>query len=74
VTNKANDWIRENTRARRAPKQPRGNVRQQDKEMTDDLYRILQYLPEQSRTVLTLHYLEEFALPAGFSLTEGRSL
>ncbi len=42
--------------------------------MTDDLYRILQYLPEQSRTVLTLHYLEEFALPAGFSLTEGRSL
>jgi len=62
VTNKANDWIRRSTRTRRIPEEGRASVHEQDKEMTDELHRILQCLPEQSRTVLTLYYLEEFAL------------
>ena len=62
ATNKANDWIRKNAYATRTPKDPTAAARQQDSETTDDLHGILQRLPEKSRTVLTLYYLEEFAL------------
>jgi len=62
VTNKANDWIRKSARAAQGPADPADGRRQADNETTDELHAILQRLPEKSRTVLTLYYLEEFAL------------
>ncbi|MBN2132114.1 MAG: sigma-70 family RNA polymerase sigma factor, partial [Sedimentisphaerales bacterium] len=61
ATNKANDWIRKNAYdPRPAPDPPA--ARPEDTETTDELHTILRRLPEKSRTVLTLYYLEEFAL------------
>ena len=62
ATNKANDWIRKNAYDPLAAPDPPVAARPQDSETTDELHTILRRLPEKSRTVLTLHYLEEFAL------------
>lgn len=62
VTNKANDWIGRNARARLTQAEPPASTGGQDRDAADDLHMILQRLPEKSRAVLTLHYLEEFAL------------
>jgi len=62
ATNKARDWIRKNACTRQRAADPAGAARQPDSEITDDLHTILRRLPEKSRTVLTLYYLEEFAL------------
>jgi RNA polymerase sigma-70 factor (ECF subfamily) len=61
ATNKANDWIRKNACARQPAADPAA-ARQHDSETADELHAILRRLPEKSRTVLTLYYLEEFAL------------
>jgi RNA polymerase sigma factor (sigma-70 family) len=62
VTRKANDWIARNVKTRRRQTQISSEEpepsRGQDREESDDLRRLLGRLPEQSRTVLTLHYLE----------------
>jgi len=66
VTNKARDWIRRS--AKRVPLQPeeapenRPHDERRAHETSADLQAILRRLPERSRTVLTLYYLEEFAL------------
>jgi RNA polymerase sigma factor (sigma-70 family) len=62
VTHKADDWIARNARARRRqaemnPEEPEQD-RRQDREASDELQDLMGRLPEQSRTVLTLHYLE----------------
>jgi len=62
VTNKANDWIRKKAHATRTPADPTAAARQQESGTTDDLHGILRRLPKRSRAVLTLYYLEEFAL------------
>ncbi len=62
VTNKARDRIKRNARARRNPsKSPIEHPRLDDR-TSDDLHAILKRLPAKSRTILTLYYLEEFAL------------
>lgn len=61
VTNKANDWIKRHARLRQAQGQTPTQIQDRD-HSCDDLHVILRRLPEKSRTVLTLHYLEEFAL------------
>ncbi len=62
ATNKANDWIRKNAYDPRPAPDPTAATAPQDTETTDELHTILRRLPEKSRTVLTLYYLEEFAL------------
>lgn len=62
VTNKANDWLRKTARAAPRPADPAVRACQEGNGTTDDLHRILRRLPERSRTVLTLYYLEEFPL------------
>ena len=62
ATNKANDWIRKNAYDPRPAPDPTAATAPQDTETTDALHTILRRLPEKSRTVLTLYYLEEFAL------------
>ncbi|UCD51449.1 MAG: sigma-70 family RNA polymerase sigma factor [Phycisphaerales bacterium] len=63
VTNKANDWIRRKIkRSTSGPEDPlERQLRdgQQASETSADLEAILSRLPERSRTVLTLYYLEE---------------
>jgi len=64
ATNKARDWIARTSKARRAS----GNYvrhgpetsESKDRQTRDELQAIMGRLPEQSRTVLTLHYLEGF--------------
>jgi len=66
VTNKARDWIKRS--AKQGPLQPedipahRAHDERPTHETSADLEAILRRLPERSRTVLTLHYLEEFGL------------
>jgi RNA polymerase sigma-70 factor (ECF subfamily) len=67
VTNKANDWIRGNGCAARSQTPPTvetdHQAMQHSHETASDLHSILQRLPDRSRTVLTLYYLEEFDVP-----------
>jgi RNA polymerase sigma-70 factor (ECF subfamily) len=64
VTNKANDWIGRNARARRLPRDfdEAGQPPQQAAVEAADLQSVLPRLSDPSRTVLTLHYLEGFGL------------
>jgi len=65
VTNKANDWIGKYGRTRLLPPDFDREVRRPDDEhavATTDLNRLLHKLSHSARTVLTLHYLEGFAL------------
>jgi len=66
VTHKANDWIRKKAkRAHGEPDEPRERPAHDERranETSADLQAILRRLPERSRTVLTLYYLEEFGL------------
>jgi RNA polymerase sigma factor (sigma-70 family) len=62
VTHKADDWIARNakTRQRRAemkPEEPEESQRQ-DREESDEFQSLMRGLPDQSKTVLTLYYLE----------------
>lgn len=61
VTRKADDWIARNAKARRRtetiPEEPEQNP-SQDREASDDLQSLMGRLPDQSRTVLALCYLE----------------
>jgi len=63
VTRRADDWIagRAKARCRRAEmsQTERTYEHRQDPEEADELRRLLSGLPEQSRTALTLHYLED---------------
>jgi RNA polymerase sigma-70 factor (ECF subfamily) len=63
VTNKANDWIKREVRRsvseREDPVDLPSRDAQQASETAADLEAILGRLPERSRTVLTLYYLEE---------------
>ena len=66
VTHKAKDWIRRNARATRpqirlVPEADR--QAQQSNETAGDLRSLLQRLPDRSRAVLTLYYLEDFDVP-----------
>ena len=66
VTNKAHDWIKRS--AKQGPLQPedipasRTHDERRAHETSTDLEAILRRLPQRSRTVLTLHYLEGFGL------------
>ncbi len=65
VTNKANDWIGRNARARRLPPDldpEDGRSDEQAAIEAADLQSVLPRLSDSSRTVLTLHYLEGFGL------------
>jgi len=66
VTNKARDWIGRNVKHRQLQSEqaPADCVRDDGPthETSADLEAILSRLPERSRTVLTLYYLEEFPL------------
>jgi RNA polymerase sigma-70 factor (ECF subfamily) len=62
VTNKTRDWIKKNSVPRQPPATPAEKTGRQHGDTTDDLQQILTRLPERSRTVLTLYYLEEFSL------------
>jgi RNA polymerase sigma factor (sigma-70 family) len=62
VTRKADDWIARNAKARRqrtemAP-ETSGQGQLQQRDASDELQSLLARLPNQSRTALTLHYLE----------------
>jgi RNA polymerase sigma-70 factor (ECF subfamily) len=63
VTNKANDWIKRKIKHSASesddPPEPRACDSRQASETAADLEAILSRLPERSRTVLTLYYLEE---------------
>ena len=67
VTNKANDWIRRNGCSARPQAAPIAEAHlrtpQQNNETTSDLHSLLRRLPDRSRVVLTLYYLEEFDVP-----------
>ena len=64
--NKARDWIKRS--AKQGPLQPEDipahptHDERRNNETSADLEAILRRLPQRSRTVLTLHYLEEFVL------------
>jgi RNA polymerase sigma-70 factor (ECF subfamily) len=67
VTNKANDWLRR--KARRSQIQADRDINRQQQhsdrppdEMATHIETILRQIPERSRTVLTLHYLEGLPL------------
>lgn len=62
VTNKARDWVKRNARTRRDPLGPITESQPQVEAINDDLHAILGRLPAKSRVILTLYYLEEFAL------------
>ena len=66
VTNKANDWIGGSARAARLPPdfdvQPREGDDPTRAVMEADLDSVLRRLSNAARTVLTLHYIEGFAL------------
>jgi len=66
VTNKADDWIRRNSRMTPLPPDFDGQARQSDGQQPTvtaaDLSSVLHRLSKSARTVLTLHYLEGFAL------------
>ncbi len=61
VTHKADDWIARNAQARQRraelkPEEPEES--REGHEESDELQRLLRGLPDQSKTVLTLYYLE----------------
>lgn len=66
VTNKARDWIKRSAKRRPAQSEEIQEKHTHDERRTQetsaDLQTILCRLPQRSRTVLTLHYLEEFGL------------
>lgn len=67
VTNKANDWLRRKTKQARIQADCDTDMQQEHSgqplnEMATDIEKILRQLPERSRTVLTLYYLEGFPL------------
>jgi len=68
VTRRANDWVARNIKVRQQRAKPVGHATEpspsQGREAADDLQSIMDRLPDSSRTVLTLHYLE------GLPLTE----
>jgi RNA polymerase sigma factor (sigma-70 family) len=63
VTHKADDWIAGNakTRRRRVEMKPEED-QWQDREESDEIQNLLRELPDQSRTVLTLYYLEGLSI------------
>jgi len=65
VTHKARDWIVRRVKARQhkglVSEEPEANPAH-DQEAIDDLQSLMDRLPEPSRVVLTLHYLEELPL------------
>ncbi len=67
VTNKANDWLRRRAKQSRIQASRDINIPQQHSgrppdEMATDIETILRQIPERSRTVLTLYYLEGLPL------------
>ena len=66
VTNKADDWIRKHSRMALLPTEFDREARQSDGQQATvtaaDLSSVLHRLSSSARTVLTLHYLEGFAL------------
>jgi len=66
VTNKANDWLRKKARQSQIQADRDINIQQHSDrppdDMAADIEKILRQLPERSRTVLTLYYLEGLAL------------
>lgn len=66
VTNKANDWLKRNTRMKRLAADFQAQGRPIDEPQTTvaatDLHSVLHRLSNPSRTVLTLYYLEGFPL------------
>jgi len=66
VTNKGNDWLRKHSRMAPLPPEFDGQARQsrdhQAAVTAADLSSVLHRLSNSARTVLTLHYLEGFAL------------
>ncbi len=67
VTNKAGDWLRRKARQSRIQAGYDTNIQREHSgrppdEMATDIEKILRQLPERSRTVLTLYYLEGFPL------------
>ena len=66
VTNKANDWIEKSARVSRLPPDFDLEARRPDERQTAivaaDLNSVLRRLSTAARTVLTLHYIEGFAL------------
>lgn len=66
VTNKTNDWIRNRAKGPLRPVESITNRRCQSQphsgETSADLQSVMRQLPSQSRTVLTLYYLDEFGL------------
>ena len=66
VTNKGNDWLRKHSRMALLPPEFDGQARQshdhQAAVTAADLRSVLYRLSNSARTVLTLHYLEGFAL------------
>jgi RNA polymerase sigma factor (sigma-70 family) len=66
VTHKADDWIAGNAKARQRrvemkPEEPEED-QWQDREESDEIQNLLRGLPDQSRTVLTLYYLEGLSI------------
>jgi RNA polymerase sigma factor (sigma-70 family) len=66
VTRKADDWIAGNAKTRRRRVEMKSEEPEedqwQDREDSDEIQNLLRELPDQSRTVLTLYYLEGLSI------------